>query len=152
MALSNVGKTDLQTCTGDFFFIFIFHYSSFCLGIVKYIMEEILLISGFPYRQGGSLQITGLLPPPRRSWLPAVIDEPPAQVPCSFQSQAFLYFSFCEQCLFLVRKCTGRIFLDMKCAFSWNSFISDTCLWGRNIDCHFNINIQNVEAQQCASS
>lgn len=82
-----------------------------------------------------------LPPPPRRRCFPDMIDDPISNLPFSLQRVEHFYFSFLDQCLFLVRKCSGRRFLDLSCAFPCNFFISDTCLWHRNTYCHFNINI-----------
>lgn len=148
---SSLEVIDLRTYTNSFFPFVSFICGNFYLGIVKCIAGNFLLISGFLHGQGSSPH-SPVLQPPRSPCLPAMIDGPIFNLPSSFQRVKYFYFSFLDQCFFLVRKCSGRRFLDLSRAFPYNSFISDACLWCRNTYCHFNINIWNFEDQQYASS
>ena len=115
----------------DSSFFFFFINGNFFIEIVNRLQGKFLLISGFTHRQGGSL-----LQPLRRCCLPEMIDEPIWKLPCSFQRVkhfyfflSFFFFFFFDQCLFLVRKCSGRRFLNLSCAFPCNFFLflTSTC-------------------------
>lgn len=117
--MHTTGKYWSENIRRQFFFFSI--YGNFLLEIVNRLQGKLLLISGFIHRQGGSL-----LQPLRRCCLPEMIDEPIWKLPCSFQRvKHFYFFSFVfvvDQCVFLVRKCSGRRFLNLSCAFLCNFF------------------------------
>ena len=112
--MHTTGKYWSENIRRQFFFFFI--YGNFFLEIVNRLQGKLLLISGFIHRQGGSL-----LQPLRRCCLPEMIDEPIWKLPCSFQRVKHFYFFFfvfvVDQRVFLVRKCSGRRFLNLSCAF-----------------------------------
>lgn len=138
--MHTIGNIDLRTYTGSSFFFF-FIYGNFYLGIVKYIAGKVSADLRLSAQARWQSAFTSFLQPPRKLSLPAMIDGPISRLPHSFQRVKHFYFSFLDQCLFLVRKCSGKRFLDLLCAFPCNFFISDPCLWCRNMYCHFNINI-----------
>lgn len=136
MKCTSLEVIDLRTYTGSFlffFFLFLFYLWQFLRRHCKMYCREgsaDLRLSAQARRQSAFTSL-----------LPVMIDGPISKLPSSFQRVKHFYFSFLDQSLFLVRNSSGRIFLDLSCAFPYNSFISDTCLWCRNTYCHFNVNI-----------
>lgn len=131
---------DLRAYMGSFF-LFLFYLQQFLLRQCKMYCGEGSADLRLSAQASKQSIFTSLFQPPTRPCLPAMTDGPISNLPSSFQRVNHFYFSFLDQSLFLVRNCRGRRFLDLSCAFLYNSFIFDTCLWCRNTYCYFSINI-----------